>query len=64
MKNALRAIVPLSPVVIGLFILFKVGGGVTVEGSWREFVGCFLIAFGILSEVAVWTVFGVEEDES
>ena len=59
--NIFRAIVPLSLVVVGLLILFKVGAGVTNEGCWREFVGSFLIAVGILFEVAVWTKLWVKD---
>ena len=61
MKNVLRVVVPVGVIIIGLFILFGVGGGVTVDGSWREFVGASLIAVGILSEVAVWAMMRKED---
>jgi len=61
MKNVFRAAVPLSVIIVGLLILFKVGSGVTPDGSWREFTGSFLIAVGILFEIAVWTKVWMKE---
>lgn len=61
MKNVFRVAAPISVIVVGWLILFRVGNGVTVNGSWREFAGAFLVAVGILLGIAVWTKLWVED---
>ncbi len=60
-KKILTVAIPVVIAVTGWLIIFKVGSGVTINGSWREFGGALLIAVGVLSEVAAWITLLVKD---